>query len=233
MAITVDVMRVLLFPIAILVAARAALASEPDVDYLRDVKPILQERCWACHGPLKQEGGLRLDTAALLLRGGDSGPATITTDATKSLIIEAVTGAKDDWRMPPEGEPLTPTQIALLRQWVDNGASAPAEEQPQPDPREHWAYRAPVRPELPTPRDDDWSRNPIDTFIAAEHDARKLEAVPLADRSTLIRRLFLDLIGLPPSSKELERWTTSPSPDWYEQLVEELLAHPAHGQRQA
>ena len=110
----------------------------------------LSKRCYACHGALKQKSGLRLDTAALMRKGGDGGPAIVPGKSEESLIIEAVTG-REGWRMPPEGEgtPLSPEEIATVRAWIDQGATAPADERPQPDPRKHWSFRPPVRPPVP------------------------------------------------------------------------------------
>src|SRR5262249_27525028 len=129
----------------------AARAADP-VDYLRDVKPILSGRCYACHGALQQKRGLRLDNAALIRKGGKSGPAIVPGKSEESLLIEAVTG-NGRLRMPPEkdGSALTPKQIETLKAWIDQGAKAPDEPIP-PDPRKHWAYQTPVRPAVPVTR---------------------------------------------------------------------------------
>jgi mono/diheme cytochrome c family protein len=125
--------------------------STGSIDYLEQVKPLLRERCYACHGPLKQKAGLRLDTAALAIKGGDSGPAVKPGDVAGSLLLERVSAADPAERMPPEheGERLSPAQIAELRDWIAAGASRPQDEQPEADPREHWAFR-PIS--LPRPR---------------------------------------------------------------------------------
>src|SRR5205807_2071747 len=141
----------------------AGRAAEPaKVDYLRDVKPILQARCYACHGALRQKGGLRLDTATLLRKGGDNGPAMIPHNSEASLLIDALTG-NGRLRMPPKDEApaLTAKEIALVKAWIDQGAVAPPEATPE-DPRKHWAFRPPVRASLPAGADPDWARNPID-----------------------------------------------------------------------
>jgi hypothetical protein len=206
--------------------------AEP-VDYLRDIKPILGNRCYSCHGSLRQKGGLRLDTAALLQKGGKSGPALVPGKSEESLVIDAVTG-RDRPRMPPqkEGPPLTDHQIAHLRAWIDQGAKAPAEPIPE-DPRKHWAFQAPVRPALPRPSNPAWVRNPIDAFIAAEHDKRGLRPRPPASRETLLRRAYLDLIGLPPTRQQLHAFLADTSSDAYEKVIEELLNSPQHGERWA
>src|SRR5262249_35591215 len=121
-------------------------AAEP-VDYLRDVKPLLKARCYACHGALLQKARLRLDTAELIRKGGRSGPAVRPGKSGESILIEAVTG-NGRRRMPPEeqGEALSERQIALLREWIDQGAKAPAVEKREENPRTHWAFQKPVRP---------------------------------------------------------------------------------------
>src|ERR1700694_602791 len=121
-------------------AATAVADDQPEpVDYVQDVKPILSRRCYACHGALKQKNDLRLDTAALAIKGGSAGAAIVPGKSDESLLIEAVTGAEGVKKMPPEGEPLTPEQIAALRSWIDQGAKAPAEKIPE-DPARHWSY---------------------------------------------------------------------------------------------
>jgi hypothetical protein len=203
-------------------------AAEP-VDYARDVKPILARRCTACHGALQQKAALRLDAAPLILKGGDSGAPIVAGHADESLLIEAVSGA-DGWRMPPEGEPLAAQEIAAIRAWIDQGAEAPDEPTP-PDPRRHWAFRPPVRPEVPTVRNAAWVRNPIDAFLAAEHERRGLTPVPPADKPELLRRVCLDLTGLAPSREELHAFLADDSADAYERVVDRLLASPHYGER--
>ena len=137
----------------IAVATHASLASlgraSERVDYERDVKPIFAARCFACHGALKQEGGLRLDTGASARRGGDSGEAIVPGDVESSLLVARVTAEDLSERMPPEGEPLEPEQAAVLAAWIAQGADSPADEKPETDPREHWAFRPVVRPNVP------------------------------------------------------------------------------------
>src|SRR5437588_4967370 len=138
-----------------------AAAAEP-VDYLRQVKPLLRERCYVCHGPLKQKGKLRLDTAASVRRGGRSGPAVLPGKPGESLLLDAVTG-HNHRRMPPEGEgsALGATEVALLRAWVAQGAAGPPDEKPAEDPRRHWFFQPVLRPAVPPVRDRAWVRNPI------------------------------------------------------------------------
>jgi hypothetical protein len=203
------------------------------IDYLRDVKPVLAARCYACHGALKQRGGLRLDTAALIRKGGDAGPAVEPGKSGDSLLVERITGSNGVRRMPPdsEGEPLKEAEIARIRAWIDQGAAGPTDEKPEADPREHWAFRAPVRPPLPAVKNAAWVSNPIDAFIAAEQEKHGLTPQPPADRRLLLRRVYLDLIGLPPTRQELAAFVADSSPDAYEKVVERLLASKQYGAR--
>ena len=126
----------------------AARGSER-VDYLREVKPVFAKRCYACHGALKQKGQLRTDTAASLRKGGKHGPAIVPGDPDASRLIERISARDESERMPQEGEPLSSAQITAIRAWIAAGAPAPADEQPEADPREHWAFRSPVKGALP------------------------------------------------------------------------------------
>ncbi|HEX5271218.1 MAG TPA: DUF1549 domain-containing protein, partial [Gemmataceae bacterium] len=215
-----------------LVAAGSSAAAEP-VDYLRDVKPLLAARCYACHGGLQQKGALRLDTANFVREGGNSGPAVVPGKAADSLLVARVTASGGKRRMPPAdlGEALSEKQVALLRAWIDRGASGPADEKPEADPKEHWAFRAPVRPAVPRTKETDRVRNPIDAFLAAEREKRGLTPQPPADRATLLRRVTIDLTGLPPTREDLAAFLADPSPDAYEKVVERLLASPQYGER--
>jgi hypothetical protein len=215
------------------------VADEPGrraVDYTRDVKPVLSKRCYACHGVLQQKAGLRLDTASLLKKGGESGSAIEPGSSDDSLIIDAITGAQG-WRMPPEseGSPLSNDEIARIKAWIDQGAKSPADEDPQPDPRQHWSFQAPVRPRVPSGAElgegAGWVRNPIDAFLAAEHRKHGLKPRPTADPATLVRRVCLDLTGLVPSEELLRAFVADPSDRAYDTLVDQLLASPEYGER--
>ncbi|MGD9647168.1 MAG: PSD1 and planctomycete cytochrome C domain-containing protein [Pirellulales bacterium] len=214
------------------VATAAAPLDDDQVDYATQIKPIFAARCIACHGALKQEGGLRLDTARLAARGGDSGPAIVAGDAVASILIERVTADDSSIRMPQEGEPLSTAEIDRLRRWIELGTPAPADEQPEADPREHWAFRPVVRPPLP-PAQSTWARNAIDSFVADNHAAQGLSPLPEAPRGVLIRRAYLDLLGVPPTLPEWDTWLSAEGSDWYEQLVDRLLADPRYGERWA
>jgi hypothetical protein len=208
-------------------------AAFAEVDYAKSVKPLLQERCYACHGALKQKGGLRLDTAALILKGGDSGAAIAPGYPEKSLLIGRVLSSDPEEHMPPkhEGESFNPTQLMALQEWIKAGAPAPNGEQPEPDPRDHWAFRPPARPPVPRVENRGWAANPIDAFISARHLAKGLLPQPSAPKGILVRRLFIDLVGVPPSLDETAAVNALPEHEWYAALVEKLLADPRHGQR--
>jgi mono/diheme cytochrome c family protein len=215
-----------------LVLPRLAAAAEPaeGVDYVRDVKPILSRRCATCHGALKQKNGLRLDTAALAEQGGDGGPAVVPGNSAESLLIDAVTGANGVPKMPPEGEPLKPEEIETLRKWIDQGAKAPEETTPE-SPAKHWSYQVPVRPAVPQVANGAWAQNPIDAFIAAEQEKRGLAPSPPAAKHLQLRRVYLDLIGLPPTSEEMATFLADQSSDAYDKVVDRLLDSPHFGER--
>lgn len=217
--------------IAIAIVSIAGPCSAQAVDYARQIKPILQARCYACHGALKQNAGLRLDTAALATKGGESGAAIKVGDAEGSLLLQRVGSTDDSIRMPPEGEPLKPGEIANLKAWIAEGAKSPADEQPERDPRDHWAFRAPVRPAVPHVANSSWVHNPIDAFIAAEHQTRGIVPQPAADKRVWLRRVTLDLVGLPPTRQEQDAFLADNSNDAYDRIVTRLLDSPQYGER--
>jgi hypothetical protein len=155
-------------PLLLLAGLSLGVDPPPEVDYLRDVKPILAGRCYACHAAIKQKGSLRLDTAMLIREGGASGPAVLPGDPAKSLLLKHVLGEGKLARMPPEeaGEALKPAQVAIIREWIEQGATGPKDEKPELDPRAHWAFKAPLRPAVPKVRNAAWMRNSIDAFLS-------------------------------------------------------------------
>ncbi|QDU36354.1 Chromosome partition protein Smc [Maioricimonas rarisocia] len=205
-------------------------AADGPVNYETDIKPILRARCYACHGALKQEGSLRLDTARTSIAGGDSGPAIVAGDPAGSLLIERIAADDEFDRMPPEGKPLTAEQIDLIRRWIAQGAQAPADERPEEDPRRHWAFVPPVRPDV-LETGDKGSSNPIDAFLDVHLREQNLTPLPRADRRVLLRRLYLDLTGLPPTREEQQQFLSDESPEAWEHLVDRLLASPRYGER--
>ncbi|MFP6764388.1 MAG: DUF1549 domain-containing protein, partial [Planctomycetaceae bacterium] len=202
------------------------------VDYLRTVKPILAQHCFACHAALKQQSSLRLDTAAAMKTGGESGPAIVAGNSAGSLLIQAVRGTAG-FVMPPQGDgtPLTDNQIAVLAEWIDAGATAPQDEKPQTDPRQHWSYQPVRRPPVPSVRTAEWIQNPIDAFISQRHQAAGLTPQPAAQPEVLLRRVYLDLIGLPPTPAELNAFLRNPSDQAYRTVVDDLLSRPQYGER--
>jgi mono/diheme cytochrome c family protein len=211
--------------------ALPASGAEP-VDYVRDVKPILAGTCYRCHGPDKERSGLRLDTVAAALAGGNSGPAIVPGKSGRSRLIRAVSGADGVKAMPPTGKRLTARQIALLKAWIDQGARAPATEMTAQRTRSrHWAFQPVRRPRAPAVKNRAWVRNPIDRFILARLEKEGIAPSPEANRTTLLRRLSFDLRGLPPSPREVEEFLADRSPDAYERLVDRLLASPQYGER--
>jgi mono/diheme cytochrome c family protein len=219
-----------------LVTTLATAAAAADVDYTRDVKPLLARHCVQCHGPQKQKAGLRLDTAKAIRDGGDSGPSLVPGKADDSRILHAVTGSRDASRMPPRGPALSPAEVALLRAWIDAGAKAPADEAAVaagPAAPTHWAFRLVTRPVPPAVKDAAWCRTPVDRFVLARLEKVGLRPSPDADRVTLLRRLSLDLLGLPPTPEEVAAFVADPRPDAYERAVDRLLDSPHYGERQA
>jgi hypothetical protein len=199
--------------------------------YVRHIRPLLQERCYACHGALKQEAGLRLDTGAFVRKGSESGSVVDLSSADGSVLLDRLSSDDDDYRMPPDGKPLTAEEQLHFRQWMEAGSASPAAETPEPDPSEHWAFRRPVRPADPVVVDSNWARNAIDLFIQGRHESLKL--VPAMDASPehLLRRVTLDLTGVPPTPAQLHEFVGDPSSTKYERVVDDLLASPHYGER--
>ena len=201
------------------------------MDYLREVKPVLAEHCYKCHGAQQKKSGLRLDTAALALKGGENGPALKPNQSAESLVIRTTRGTHENIaRMPYKKPPLNDAQIELLAKWIDEGAKAPADE--KPESAKHWSFVSPVRPSVPSLLNrKSKTANPIDAFILARLEKENLSPSPEADRTTLIRRVSLDLVGLPPTPEEVDAFVNDRSADAYEKVVERLLASPHYGER--
>ena len=217
--------------LAVLALPAATQAADP-VDYRKDVRPIFQQRCYACHGSLKQNAKLRVDSGANLLKGGSGGPAVVPGKPEDGELLRRVASRDDDIRMPPEGHPLTDKQLALLRTWIEQGAKVPPDDKQEPDPRDHWSFRPVQRPAVPQMRNAECGmRNPIDAFVAAEWGKRRLKPVGFADKRLLLRRVHLDLTGLPPTVEQTEAFLKDDSPNAYEKVVDRLLASPQYGER--
>ncbi len=220
---------------ALLWAGELSAADGPD--YLREIKPLLALHCVECHGPRMQESELRLDTAAQAIAGGNLGPAVKPGDSAASLLVKVIEGKSDEVsRMPPEDDarPLTNEQIQLFRRWIDAGAKFPPGEVAQPPSRttsEHWAFQPIRRAKRPKVKDADWPRNAIDAFVLAKLEAKGIQPSREADRRTLMRRAYLDLTGLPPTTEQVRGFLADKRPDSYERLVDRLLSSPAYGER--
>ncbi len=207
--------------------ARSASA----VDFKRDVQPIFESRCYECHGPKKEKAGVRFDRKATVFKGGDSGkPLVIPGKSSESPLFQHVTSTDPEEVMPPKGERLSPAQVALLKNWIESGAVWPEDAGKE---TRHWAYVHPGSPKLPGVRESKWPRNPIDRFVLARLEKEKLKPSPEADRAVLLRRVSLDLTGLPPSVDEVDAFLADKSSDAYEKVVNRLLASPAYGERWA
>ena len=219
------------FSVATAHPAAAAPAAPPPlpshIDFNKHIRPILAENCLLCHGPDKgtRKAGLRLDDRDAALKGVKGRPSIVPGNSAASELVKRVTSHDPDYAMPARdsGRTLTPRQIALFQQWVDEGAKY----------EPHWSYVTPKKQTPPTVRNTAWVGNPVDQFILAELENEELEPSPEADRRTLIRRLSFDLLGLPPSAKEVEAFVADPSPRAYEQLVDRLLTSPHYGERMA
>jgi hypothetical protein len=200
------------------------------VDYAKEIKPILKARCYSCHGALKQEAGLRLDSGRLIRQGGKDG-AVITSGHAIGSLIERIRTTDSSQRMPPEGEPLSPEQVAKLIAWIEHGAESPDDEQPELDPRNHWSFVAPVRSLVPIVAESDAAKNPLDAFLVQTLHDHQLTPETSASKSVWLRRITLDLIGVPPTRQDLLVFLGDESPDAYEKVVDRLLSSPQYGER--
>lgn len=207
--------------------------AEPAPDYERDIKPIFKERCASCHSQLKQKGGLRLDTGALIAKGGRHGASISAGKSDKSLLMERLLSTDEDLQMPQEGKPLSAEKIDLIRRWIDAGAVFPKAEVIAKSPTEHWSFQPMSSPPVPTVKDRSWGRNPIDVFVLAKLEAEGLKPAPLAKPPALLRRLHLDLAGLPPTIAEQDAFAKEPTAEALDRVVDDLLSRPSYGERWA
>ena len=210
--------------------AAAGFASEP-VSYTEQIKPVLKARCYACHGALKQKGNLRLDTVAGMLKGGKDGPVLVPKQPDASGLIQRLTATDPEVRMPKDADPLKPEQIKLIEQWIASGAAAPANERAEDDPLAHWAFKPPVQAAIPASKNARATANPVDAFIEASRRSHKLSARPPASKALWLRRVSLDLSGLPPTLEEIHQFEADTSEQAFERVVDRLLASPQYGER--
>jgi hypothetical protein len=190
------------------------------VDFARDLAPLLERACGRCHAGGRASGGLRLETAALL------GEVVVPGQSGRSPLVRRLLG-QDGERMPRDAPPLRPEEVELVRRWIDEGAAG------IPRREGHWAYRAPRRPSVPAGPDLGWARTPIDRFILARLRRAGLRPAPAAGRQTMIRRVTLDLTGLPPTPAEIDAYLADRAPGAYQRLVDRLLGSPRFGERWA
>ena len=205
------------------------------VDFASRIQPILTTSCAPCHHGAKGSGGLALDSAPALAQGSRSGAVIKPGDPAGSLLYQRITSEDKSVRMPMGGQPLPPETVALIREWIEHGAPGlPATAAAAKPAARHWAYIPPVRPPVPEVHANQARvRNPIDAFIFSRLEKEGLQPSPEASRETLIRRVSLDLIGLPPTPKEIDDFLSDTRPDAYERLVDRLLASPHYGERWA
>ncbi len=199
-----------------------------DVDFARDVRPILARHCFKCHGPdpAQRKADLRLDERKIAVGPAESGErAIVPGEPDASELVRRISSADADEVMPPPEtkNPVTVAERQVLRQWIAEGAEYKA----------HWAFQPPGQAKLPAVKRADWPRNPIDRFVLARLETAGITPSPAADKHTLVRRVYLDLIGLPPEPAEADAFVNDPAPDAYEKLVDRLLASPHYGERWA
>jgi len=211
--------------------AAIPLATKRAIDYDGHVRPILAKHCLSCHGGSKPASGMRIDVRSSLLAGGDLGEAAIRPGkGADSVLIHRVRSDDPDVRMPPKGARLSADEVAVLRAWIDQGALMPATKaKPSSD---HWSFRRLVRP-TPPRNNHPWGRNEIDAFVVSKLQSVGLTPSPDASRQVLLRRLYLDVLGLAPAPDEVEAFTASLAPDAYERAAEHVLASPHYGERWA
>ena len=217
-----------------LVAVSLSAAEQP-VSFSKDILPIFQASCWKCHGTSIQLSKLDLRTRESAIKGGEHGPAIVPGSAAQSRMFRLVSGLEKP-SMPMDGK-LTAEQIGTLKNWIDQGApwetvavtgTRPEEDMAiPPEARKYWAFQLPSHPAVP----DNGARHPIDAFLLAAMAQKGLEPAPPADRRTLVRRAYLDLIGLPPTPAEVDEFLNDTSPDAWERLIDRLLASPHYGER--
>ncbi|MDA0833210.1 MAG: DUF1553 domain-containing protein [Planctomycetota bacterium] len=219
---------------AIFCSVNVFAADESKIDFVVQIKPLLDTHCLSCHDNDDPQSDFKVASLGSMKVGGLRGPAVVPGDPEASWLLKSLVGTDDLPRMPHEQEPLTADEIALITTWIKQGAEGPEGEIAASEYKsDHWAFQPIARPAAPSVTQPNWLRNPIDAFVMARLDEAKIAPAPDADLSTLIRRVSLDLTGLPPSPQELDDFLNDHSPDAYERLVDRLLASPQYGERQA
>ena len=214
-----------------LISATVLPLRADDSDYSRNIKPLLKARCFACHGALKQEAGLRLDTGELIRKGSENGSVVDVENPKASELLIRISADDDSIRMPPIGHPLTSEEQQLFASWITAGAQSPANESREEDPREHWAFIKPIRPDVPATNNQEWVFNSIDAFVLSRAEHAGLNMSRNASPAHLLRRLHIDLTGLPPTPEQIKEFTADPTQDRYEEVVKHLLDSDAYAER--
>ena len=215
--------------VALVLSVMASAAAAQGVDFATDVEPIFKANCYTCHGDAQQLGQLRLDSRSVVMEDGPSGPRIVARQPEASSIYRRVAGLGEGVRMPMGGE-LSEPEIETIRAWIESGAIWPEGSGTLAGLDSHWAFVPPSRPDPPS-SDGNWGANPIDSFVLAKLEAESLQPSDRASKQTLLRRLSLDLTGLPPTVGETERFLADTSADAYRREVERLLASPHYGER--
>ena len=209
-----------------------AAANARKVDFIKEIQPLFERYCYSCHAEKVQMGGLRLDSKKLAFDGGLSGKTIRPGSAAESALYQRIAGIGEQTRMPMGKDPLPADQIEIVRAWIDQGADWPeGTGTASAEIKKHWAYIPPKRSELPKVSNSSWIANPIDRFVLARLDKEKMAPSGEADRVTLLRRLSLDLVGLPPTPEEVDAFLKDTSKTAYSKQVERLLASPHYGER--
>jgi uncharacterized protein DUF1553/uncharacterized protein DUF1549/cytochrome c len=204
-------------------------AADRQVSFSKDILPIFQASCWTCHGATVQSSGLDLRTRESAMKGGEHGVVLAPGKAESSRLYRLVAGLEQP-RMPMNGK-LTPDQVEIFKLWIDQGAQWEAEPGPASEARNWWAFKKPVRPAVPLTSVERMNRHPVDAFLMKAMQAQGVKPAPPADRQTLLRRAYMDLIGLPPTLEQAAEFLDDPSPDAWEKLIDRLLASPQYGER--
>jgi hypothetical protein len=215
----------MLFVGTLLLAQTLPPPAKTKIDFARDIEPMLRQRCQACHGPQQQMSGLRLDQREAAIKGGVMGRDIQPGNSAASRLVRFAAGL-DGKVMPPMGTRLTTEEIAKIRAWIDQGLDWPTT-------RGHWAFQPVTHPNPPAVRDRAWTRNAIDNFVLTRLEKEGIAPSPEASKLTLLRRVSLDLTGLPPSPREIEEFVGDNRPDAYERLVDRLLDSPHYGEKWA
>lgn len=206
------------------------------MDFATEVQPILAKRCVACHGGAQQMAGLRLDNGKDALAGGYSGAVIVPGQTATSKLIDRITSTKDGYRMPPAGPALKPEEVAALKNWIEGGAVWPAGVtlgKATARKNTHWAFQPLLDAKAPAVKNSSWVRNGIDSFVLARLEEKGWQPAAEADKLTLLRRVSLDLTGLPPTADAVRAYLADTRPDAYERMVEGLLKSPHYGERWA